>query len=232
MTINSKQPTITDFKKNEVRTLEYINARSTILKEFPDLITKIERSYYDNKLLLTKPTGDFIFHADFDMDVEGSQHKIIIGANVTGNYAMCSYFLAIVGKDNFSNEIIRKFHFDYAIPPKSPVKQPSPVYHLQYGGKPSPEMAILGVSDTYMEHWLSLPRLHFAPMNIALLLDTLFCEFRTNQTKKVIEDDDWRALVYANEKFLSNHYFENINNHIISRNYKKDSLVRDYCYNT
>jgi hypothetical protein len=232
MIINHTQPSITEFKKNEVKTLEYINTRSNMFKDFPSLLSKIQQAYYDNKGLLTKTTGDFIFHVDFEMKIEDSPHTVLLGANVTGNYSLCSYFMAITGKNNLKTELIRKFHFDYALPPAptATIKQPSPVYHLQYGGKPTPEMADLGITDTFMEHWLSLPRLNFSPVNLAILLDTLFCELRSDKTKRIIENPDWRSLIFQNEIFLSNNYFINIRNHINSGSYKKECLVRDYCY--
>ncbi|MBW4889190.1 hypothetical protein KXQ82_05665 [Mucilaginibacter sp. HMF5004] len=232
MKINDKQPTIIEFKKNEVKTLEHISTRATMFKELPSLFDKIQQAYYDNKALLTKTTGDFILHIDFEMEVQDAPHTVLLGANVTGNYSLCSYFLAITGKNDLKKELIRKFHFDYALPPApgANIKQPSPIYHLQYGGKPTPEMGNLEITDNLMEHWLSLPRLNFSPVNIALLLDTLLCELRTDKTKKIIENPEWRSLVYKNEMFLSNHYFENIRSHINSGNYNNKCLVRDYCY--
>src|ERR1700744_5620689 len=131
MKINNTQPTIIEFKKNEVKTLEYITTRATMFKEFPTLLAKIQQAYYDNKGLLTKTNGDFVFHADFDMEIEDSPHTDILGANVTGDDSLCSYFMAITGKNALKTELIRKFHFYYALPPAptATIKQPSRIYH-------------------------------------------------------------------------------------------------------
>ena len=233
MKINHNHPSFDDFKKNEVKTLQYINARGLILKDFPELLSKIQQSYNENKGKVSKNNFNFIFHADFNMSIEGSQHRVILGANLEGNYSLCSYFLAVVGKGPDSAELIRKFHFDYALPPVSAstkIKQPSPIYHLQYGGKPSPEITALGINDNKIDHWLSLPRLIYSPVNFAILLDILFCEFRTEETHKIVENPDWRALIFNNENFLTKSYYAGIRDHMVSGGYKKENLVRDFCY--
>lgn len=225
----ANQPTADNFKKNEIKTLQFLTTRTGLLKNFPELSDAIKQSYYYFKSKVSKPF-DFTFYACFNMNVENSRHKVFIGANVVGPYSMCSYFLAIAGKDDQEKNLIRKFHFDYALPTANATNQPVPVYHLQYGGKLSPELRNLELDDSKLDNWLSLPRLNFAPINMALLLDLLFCELRVPETNEVVEDSDWRDLLFANEKFLSRHYYESITAHINSQSHSKNRLIRDFCY--
>ena len=229
MNIADNYPNFEDFCKNEFKTLEYLRSR-TILKDYSELETSIS-NYYNEYfgLLKNNENFDFNFHCDFTMEVEGHFHKIIVGANVKMNYSECSYFLAVVGKDGDNDKLIRKFHFDYAIPSTS-TNQKVPIYHLQYGGELSPAIGELGISGSKLDSWLSLPRLNFYPVNLALLLDTLFCEFRTEETNKVVENSEWRSLIFKNEELLTKNYFCNIYTHLNSQNHKRDNLLRDFCY--
>lgn len=229
MSIHHNQPTIDLFKKNEVKTLEYLTTRGGLLKNFPNLSQTVNLAYYNFHGKRNQRAFDFLFHADFEMTVEKSSHKIIVGANVTGTYSLCSYFFAIAGNNEDENRLIRKFHFDFALPSTN-VRQPVPVYHLQYGGKISPEIEKMGLTSEKLDHWLSLPRLNFPPVNLAIMLDILFCELRVEETREIVESDDWRALIYDNERFLSKNYFDNIHNHVNSRAYRKELLIRDFCY--
>jgi len=220
-------PNSAEFKKNEVKTLQYLQARTRLLKNYSGLSTAISTAYFKYKS--KKDTDfDFNFHVEFDMVVQDSFHKVIVGANVMGDFEMCTYFLAIVGKDDDSEKVIRKFHFDFA-KPSIPTEQAVPTFHLQYGGKLNGEFG--DYSDTYLSKWLSVPRLNFSPVNIALLLDTLFCEFDTKETNEIVQDSDWRSLIYDNEKFISSIYYNAISEHINSGRYLPNNLIRDFCYN-
>jgi hypothetical protein len=220
-------PSSLEFKKNELRTLQYITARARLLKNYSDLADAIRVAYSRYQ---SKKTGEFDldFHVEFDMEVQEAFHRVVIGAYVVGDFDMCTYFLAVIGNDNESDEVIRKYHFDYA-KPSIRTNQPVPTYHLQYGGELSEHFE--NKKDTHLSNWLSVPRLTYSPVNLALLLDLLFCEFNTIETNKVTQDVDWRSLVLHNEQFLTCQYYSSIYNHITSQDYKKTSLIRDYCYN-
>ena len=220
-------PTSTEFKNNELKTLQYLNARLRLLKDYTDLANEISTAYFRYK---SKKNTDFIFdfHVEFDMEVQEAFHKVIIGAYVKGDFDMCTYFLAVLGKDDESEQVIRKYHFDYA-KPSIPTKQPVPTYHLQYGGELSDHFG--DRKDTHLLSWLSVPRLTYSPVNLALLLDLMFCEFNTIETKKISQDVEWRCLVMENERFLIHQYYSSIYTHINSTAYSKTSLIRDYCYN-
>lgn len=229
MNIIHKYPTSSNFIKNEVKTLEFIISRG-LLNKYVDLNSTIQNLYYQYNAKLKKESKfDFLLHANFKMEIEGHNHEVVIGANVLNDFSICSYFLAIAGKNDDEKKLIRKFHFDYALPTIATL-QKVPIFHLQYGGKASPEMGNLGLCGDKLDGWLSLPRLNFAPINLALLLDTLLCEFRTVSTNEIVESSEWRSLIYHNESFLLSSYFENIAAHIKSSKFNKNSLVRDFYY--
>lgn len=220
-------PSSTAFKQNELKTLQYLIARRRLLKDYSVLAEAINTAYY---VCLSKKNEDFDldFHVEFDMEVQDAFHKVVIGAYLTGDFEMCTYFLAVLGKDDESEEVIRKYHFDYA-KPSIPTKQPVPTYHLQYGGELSKHFE--NRKDTHLSNWLSVPRLTYSPINLALLLDLMFCEFNTPETRRVVQDTEWRTLILHNEEFLTHQYYSSIYQHFTSGNYSKTSLIRDYCYN-
>ncbi|WP_421945033.1 hypothetical protein [Pedobacter sp.] len=229
MKIDENYPIFASFVKNELDTLEYIKTRA-LLTKYENLSSSLDLAFYDLKQRLKSSNSpDFIFHCDFNMKVEKHNHRIIIGANVVYDYAMCSYFLAVVGKGDDEGKLIRKFHFDFALPTIA-TRQRVPVFHLQYGGELSPKVEESGLSGERLDSWLSVPRLNYTPINLALLLDILFCEFKTQETYDMIQGDLWRAMIFNNEKFLTVNYFKNIYEHIGSTRYKKENLLRDLCY--
>jgi len=229
MTIDQNYPKFPDFTHNELQSLQFIQTRGLLIK-YPELASAIDLSFYKLRNdLKTNPQTDFIFHCNFEMTVEKHSHRVIIGANVTTGYSLCSYFLAIVGKEEDEDKLIRKFHFDFALPSIG-TRQRVPIFHLQYGGALSPQIVDSGLTGVKLDEWLSVPRLTYSPINLALLLDILFCEFKTEETNKLIEGDLWRELIYKNENFLTANYFKNIHEHIRSPAYKKENLLRDFCY--
>jgi hypothetical protein len=220
-------PNSSEFKLNELKTLQYLNARKRLLKNYSGLADALSVAYFKYQ---SKKAGafDFDIHVEFDMEVQKDFHKVVIGAYVTGDFDMCTYSLAVFGKDDESDEVIRKYHFDYA-KPATATDQPVPTYHLQYGGELSHHYE--AKKDTHLSSWLSVPRLTYSPINLALLLDLLFCEFNTLETDKVVQDRDWRNLIFNNEQFLTNQYYSSIYQHMMSQQYSLTSLIRDYCYN-
>jgi hypothetical protein len=225
MKIFTNQPNYDEFVKNEVETLTWLKTRA-FFKDYSDLANIIDSAHLAYTSQLKKSTLiHFDFHAEFVMEVEHALRYVIIGANVTKNFDECSYFIALTEKDD-RTKIIRKFHFDYADKTNSTL-QNVPSFHLQYGGKASPHMK--EVNTEKLDSWLSLPRLNLYPMNLALLLDMAFCEFRTKETNAIVESSEWRSLVYKNEIFLSKQFYENIYNHLTLR-HKNGYLLRDFCY--
>jgi hypothetical protein len=225
MKIFDNQPGYNDFVKNEVDTLTWLKTRA-FFKDYSELANIVDQAHLEYASKLKKGNLlHFDFHAEFEMEVEHAFRYVIIGANVTQNFNECSFFLAVTEKDDRA-KLIRKFHFDYA-DKANPTLQNVPSFHLQYGGQPSPRMTAMDTSK--LDSWLSLPRLNLYPMNLALLLDMTFCEFRTKETNAIVESSEWRQLIFKNEDFLSKNFYENIYSHLNSR-HKIDYLLRDFCY--
>lgn len=229
MKINTSYPKVYDFKVNEYDTMKYICDHGLL----PDSMSGLSEAIY-SKYLASQPsskfrTNDLRFHCDFDMEIEGSKHKVFIGFQIVRNYDECTYFLAVCAKNN-PNVLIRKFHFDYASPNIQTKKQDVPVFHFQYGGKLTPEMRELALDSSRLESGLSVPRLAFPPINLALLLDMLFCEFRTEETTRITEKPEWRKLIYCNECFISKSFYQSISNHTLSLGYGNNNLIRDFYY--
>jgi hypothetical protein len=195
-----------EFKKNELKTLASLN-NHTFLKSFPELARAVELTYYQYKNA-DLSRRNFSFTWIFELPVQEKPHKVLLGGHVEGDFEETSYYLAICDSEN-NNELIRKFHFDYANP-KIKTEQPVPTFHLQYGGRLYEQLKSQSIVDNYMFTWLSVPRLNFSPINLALILDLLFCEFRTKEVNTIVEDPHWRALVKQNELMLTAHYYKRI----------------------
>jgi hypothetical protein len=215
------------FKKNELSTLQFINARYRLLKHYPKLYQAIQSAYLTYKSKQNFEF-DFNFSVNFEMEVEDDIHNIFIGGFIQGDFEMCTYYLALAGKGDDKDKIIRKYHFDFA-KPTIKTEQRVPTFHLQYGGSLSEGFG--EYDGQYLSKWLSVPRLNFAPVNLALLLDILFCEFDCKETNDLVQDREWRKLIYDNEVFISTKYYESIQSHIQSEDYAISNLIRDYCYN-
>lgn len=229
--IDSEHPNYKEFINNEFKTLETITTRAMLLRIYPVLSNSISTCYEICKGKQKKNTLSSInFHCSFDVNVQGSSHTIILGALVTEGYEECSYSLTILGKDDDEKRVIRKYHFDYAIPAVAAKKQKVPSYHLQYGGELSEAMKKDGLCDKKLDSWLSVPRLSYYPINFALLLDLLLCEFRSKETNEVAQSTNWRDLIFNNEKFISQPFFTTISNYIGSESYKRGRLIRDVFY--
>ena len=220
-----------EFKINEISTLEYLFKRAFFEGTYDDLhnaITSCYSRYNVREFRSGKKTFDFSFVSDFEIEMEGHVHKVIVHADVKGNYNFMSYSIGISNKDDF-NELIRRFHFDYDHK-KSRPDQKAFISHLQYGGLSGNGFLGSSFGTTNLEPKLSVPRLNFPPMNLALLLDIVFCEFQNETTKKITENPDWRNLIKNNEIFILKSYFNSISDHIGSIRHNKETLVRDICY--
>ena len=122
---------------------------------------------------------------------------------------------------------MRKFHFDYA--PKKALEDKKPIYHLQYGGKATPMMKELEVEDDQILPWLSSPRIISIPVNLALLLDMVFCEFSSEVTNGITERREWRDFIKYNEELILCPFYGRVNQFLTSE-HKFDFLLRDFYY--
>ncbi len=234
MKISEDHLTYVDFFNNEIKTLSFIQGNSQITSFFPAFSNAATIGYnlYKNR----KPPKNkrkrttqysFNFCGHLNLDIQGKKKKIIVEVMVKPEFSECTYQVIIL--DDFYNPptIIRKFHFDFA-PNVNPVDK-QPIYHLQYGGSATPEMTKLAIDDSNVFPWLSLPRINIVPTNLALLLDLIFCEFKSEKTNKISETPEWRGLIKNNEDLLIKCYYERINR-FFSSSHKSNFLFRDFCY--
>lgn len=213
-----------DFFKNEINTLGFLHKFPRINSSFNDLASKAQLFYYQYK---GKTDVTFQFECVLDVIVEYEQRKVIVEAIVTPDYNLASYVLTIYqGKDN-PLHLMRKFHFDFV--PNVGFEEMKPIYHLQYGGSATPKMKEQGVKDENILPWLSVPRLNYSPINLALLLDAVFCEFPSEVTTGITERNEWRNFIKMNEEKMLEPYYSWVNNFFQNR-HKSNFLYRDFCY--
>jgi hypothetical protein len=230
MNVDSVHHKYVPFVKNELKTLNFIASNPTISSRFKNLSLHAKQVYdkfigYKDRDILTK---DFDFGTDFDIEIDKKNRRIVVECILTTEYRLASYALTICKKNVSPYAVVRKFHFDYAIP-NNQETQPKPVYHIQYGGEVTPKLASLKISVDHLNPWLSSPRIFSVPMTLALLLDLVFCEFRTADTIKITDDGRWRDLIVQNERFLLTPYFSNFLNFVENR-HKANFLIRDFNY--
>ena len=231
MSIHIKHPTYIEFLKNERDTLSFLSKNTTVNKLFPQLAYDAELAYYNYVGVKPADLGrkGFDFHSSFNISIEKAERRIILESKVDPNFAgIVSYVLSICELSQNPYNLLRKFHFDFALPVQND-PWPKPVYHLQYGGDQSPGLTNLNLEAKVLHSWLSSPRLNYVPMNLALLLDTVFIEFRSIDTNTLIESDAWRQLVKKNEDKLLKPFYENMKE-FLNTGYKTETLIRDYCY--
>lgn len=121
-----------------------------------------------------------------------------------------SYFMALTadhgsGGQDKRQVVLRKYHFDYTNP-KNRRRSPHPVFHLHLTGKLPPEMPSTQYVIDHLYPDLSEPRILYLPMSLALVLHTIFSEFREPDTEKIRNDSDWHAHVKRDQEILWHAY--------------------------
>ena len=237
MSLDAEYPPSVKLKQNELKTLRFLYTQPFVTKLFPELAGAAQTYYFNINTPKKLRSSSFNFEAELNILIERKLRRVIIGANVidiekTRNqyeYNLVSYSLSICARSKSPLRLLRKFHFDYTIPDQK-TNQPVPIFHLQYGGKLSNYLLTLGLSDKRIHPWLSIPRLNHHPITLALLLDIVFCEFRSEQTHRLVERDEWRKLIKENEELIVKPYYEKLNRFVQSNDYNQNCLIRDYCY--
>jgi len=221
-------PNYLTFIKNERKTLRFLAEQPFINKAFGSLSRSAETCFYkvtnDEKVL---KKSEFIFGCNFDILIEKEIRRIIIEVKILPNFEFATYILSICRNNSAPFFLIRKFHFDYAIPKIK--ESPKPVYHLQYGGELSPGLDELKIDVNDLHPWLSLPRIGFYPINLALLLDMIFIEFKTEETIRIVGRQEWRDFVKNNEDEILKPYYERISS-FLNGEHSHNFLLRDYYY--
>lgn len=222
------QHTSNEFKKNEFKTLEFIHSRGFFTNDFSELANVISNSYYRYNGEKWNKDRSFEIASDFNIEIEEKNHLIILHAQIIGDFEISTYSLGVCSNDG-TMELIRRFHFDY-IHLNGGSKKKGPISHLQYGGKSGSGSDGKKFFTNRIDDWLSEPRLNFAPMNLALLLDMTFCEFHNEKSEKIVENPEWRSLIKDNESFLLKNYYQGLASHMQPHIHKKEKLLRDICY--
>lgn len=226
MSIFKEHLSYTDFVGNEIKTLGFIQGLTQINQSFNDLANKSQILFHQYSGRKNSDIA-FQFKCDLNMLVEKQDKTIFIEALLRPNFSEAVYVLSICDQSLIPPKIMRKFHFDFA--PVVDKNDRKPVYHLQYGGKPTPRMKELNVDDEHILPWLSSPRINSTPINLALLLDMIFCEFPSEPTYKIIGTKEWRDLIKNNEDLVTKLYYKNIAKFFTST-HKSDFLFRDFYY--
>lgn len=229
MCIDAGQISYSDFIRNEVNTLGFIRGFASIIGEFPSLYSQAELFYNQYKDKPRIGDIDFTFNCEMEMEIQErnkNETLIFLEACIRRDYTEATYSLSICENRTDPKELIRKFHFDYD-PQLSLSNSKKPKYHLQYGGTTTPKIGEYGISMDYT--WLSVPRLIFVPINLALLLDFIFVEFPSEETNKITEKKEWRQLIKSNEEKIFKNYYANLN-HFMTSHHSSEKLLREYYY--
>lgn len=231
MSIDAGHVSYDEFVKNEVKTLGFLSGFASIISEFPSLSSQAYLFYNQYKDKRRIGEIDFTFNCEMEMEIEGRKKEetlILIETCIKRNYTEATYALTICENKTEPKELIRKFHFDYD-PQSNSNSHKKPKYHLQYGGTATPKIGEHKISMDRIHSWLSVPRLVFAPINLALLLDYIFIEFPSKETNQITEKSEWRDLIKSNEEKILKTYYENLNRFMIG-NHSSKSLLREYFY--
>lgn len=228
MSIHSKHDDYQNFLKNEINTLSFLSGNSSLYNLDSNIATQANDyskryiSYIKNR----RPF-EFVFSCEFTLFVEKKERKIFLESQIKPDFEIATYCLSICENNEAPFNLIRKFHFDYA--PQIDNKNYKPIYHIQYGGAPTPKIDEMELENINLCHWLSSPRINSIPINLALLIDLILCEFTSDKTKKITEMSEWRDLIKSNENVLLKGYFESVNS-FFNRDHKSNSLFRDFYY--
>jgi len=168
-----------------------------------------------DKCLFSDNQCSFAFSTYWDVVYMDEDCRIFIGALVEkipkqNKILYMSYYVCIVEGIEPPNKILRKFHFDY-VSEGTKSEVPHPRFHLQYCGELPPGMTEQGMKDKHIEPLLpkvKQPRILFMPFTIALLMNTLFYEFPTEDIEHVREEPAWRNRVHENEKQILVPFYE------------------------
>jgi hypothetical protein len=230
MKIDHLHPDFSDFAKNELSTLNYLATDAYIAQKFPELSERASTQYYNYYATRNKKgnySQPFSFGSTIRILIEGQFKTVLIECQVARNFNPTNFVLSIVNENEGTSTLIRKFHFDYALPDDN--KDKKPVYHIQYGGTATPGLSALKVNMEPVHPWLSSPRIFYTPMNLCLIFDSLFCEFPSEETNHITEAREWRELVKRNEDHLLRSFYSNLSN-FLNHTHSSDRLIRDFYY--
>ncbi len=234
MSIHQGHLQYSEFVKNEIYTLNVLSGFTFLAQNFGELYTEVyehHSTYYTlakKNLIEDRP---FKFGTHFDLKIDKTIHRFTIECQILPNFSIATYVLGIFNDNREENpQVIRKFHFDYAVPQEG--QEPKPVYHLQYGGEPTPKIQYGDKENETLNPWLSNPRISYMPMSLALLLDYVFFELKeqNESANGIIERNEWRKLIKHNEERILKPYFSKVNEFLYGNKHRPEFLLRDFYY--
>lgn len=235
MTIDSDFPKVNELKSLELKTLQYLCDCKAINEEggFVNFLSAAKMCYSALSARCNLRKSPIDFQSYFDLNILKKLQRFHIGSLIQNNYSQVTYYLAICDFDvnDKSCKILRKFHFDYDNGTVTS-KQSHPRYHFQYAGKKPSGMDDHGdLYETVLYSPLSEPRFPYTPMSLALLLNYVFIEFKTEITNEISEDNKWRELVKTNEIKLLEPYYKKCKDFFaVGGHSPKKLFTSDYCY--
>jgi len=230
MRIDSGYPSPKKLRENELATLRYIKDNDFFWSYYATFAGDANRSF---SKFQKAPSLCFASSLEICLDRKpGKMGVAHIGSDIItkdGRYEQVSYSLAICSKDN--KRLLRKYHFDYALPEKES-RRPHPVFHLQYAGGLFGDLKDREIEHEHLDFWLSEPRLFFLPLSLALLINILFKEFPDKEgiNRAIIERSEWRELIRENEANFLYPYFRSCHNFINSEDSMEKLLTSDFYY--
>ncbi|MFH1697480.1 MAG: hypothetical protein ABH882_00300 [Candidatus Omnitrophota bacterium] len=216
--IDNAFPSPVELKKIELKTLDFISNQPFFLEKFPKLANDARDAYIHIKYNTNARNILIDFESEIDGITEDQKRKIHIGGVVNlkqrnlSEYEKYSYYFAICDNLDSPSRLVRKFHFDYVLPDTAGTRrQPHPIFHLQYCGELTPGLVRKGYGENHIQHMspdLSVPRIPFTPISLALLIDYILREFcDKNIAEKGRQIFEWRSIVKDNEKSLLGPYY-------------------------
>ena len=198
-------PSPADYKKLELRTLDFLRSNPTFQGRFRQLSNDANLAYHR----VEKSRGGYNFESYVDVTLEGQNRRVFLGGLIEIEDAIHNNISYYLGFSKFnarrrSCRLLRKVHFDYQPPTGQGDK---PIFHLQYGGELTPLLKDFQCTDHLLTSFESKPRIPFMPMSLALLIDSLFFESQDLSCLEIAGRREWRDLVTTNEVNFWNPFF-------------------------
>lgn len=206
-------PTQEEYYDLERKTVQRLNAWTVLSRnEFCEarlhvnqLKGKLEKREHQNNCI------DFTFPFDTRLENKGKWQRVKLHAEIrfaSGRLESDIFTVEIFGEKGSKDEhnVIRRIHFDVAIPYVEKNKVEHPVYHVQFAGKSRDSM-----SDELKEQkQFSFPRIPYRPLSIALFVDMAIRELGTVDLKAMIKNGNWRSVVRKSEDLMLAPFFSNL----------------------
>ena len=233
-------PKLNELMALEMDTLDTINSMVDFRK-FDGLYRKASTRS------LNRNAKNLDWHANFVLDVRlrGDRRDancarwIHLGALLEGDartntVLRSSYSLVLFRRDNVHSPVIRKLHFDFEALSTRNNGEAKPSSHIQMCVKASPHLMDQGFNIQRLSaHYpgFEQPRIPAMPISLALIIDWLFTEFKTDRNALAIHSNNqWKNQVISAEKVVLQPYFKAAADHLNSAGHASSPLVRKFIY--